>query len=195
MRKTKNGTKKNKMMESLSKIRVYTNGLVKDGVGAYAYIVLESRGGEMEIAGEKVTAFSPSILRAKFAMAGLCDDDMRMKMRAAYEGVRHCPNGTAVEIYTDNFLAGTCLETTKPTDEDGDIAERYRKYLATSGITVKFRTTKVYNGKELPGNDHDEWTWWAYHLCEDAIKRYNKENNRRGRRVDIEQMESLWKNG
>lgn len=161
-------------MESISKIRVYTNGLVKDGVGAYAYIVLESKGTEVEIAGAKGHMFAPSLLRAKFAMAGPCKDDTRMKMRAAYEGVRHCPNGVTVEVYTDNFLVDTCLRTTKATEQDGDIADRYRTHIANSRITAEYHITKVYNGKDLPNNDHDEWTWWAYHLCEDAIKRYNK---------------------
>ncbi len=182
-------------MESLSKIRVYINGLVKDGVGAYAYIVLESQSGEVEIAGAKATAFAPSLLRAKFAMAGPCDDDMRMKMRAAYEGVRHCPNGAAVEICTDNFLVDSCLKTIKATEKDGDIADRYRKYLATSGITTTFCIAKTYNGNDLPSNDHDEWTWYAYHLCEDAIRRHNKNNNRQTKQINVEEIEGLWKNG
>ncbi len=165
-------------MESTSKIRVYTNGLVKDGVGAYAYIVLESQGEEIEIAGAKATAFSPSLLRAKFAMAGPCKDDMRMKMRAAYEGVRHCPNGAAVEIYTDNFLVNSCFDSLKATEEDGDIADRYRRHIAASDIKVGYCITKVYHDKDFPDNDHDEWTWLAYHLCVDAIKRYNKGNKK-----------------
>lgn len=165
-------------MGSISKIKVYTNGLVKDGVGAYAYIVLEDRGEDVNLAGVDVRVFAPSLLRAKFAMAGPCKDDMRMKMRAAYEGVRHCPNGTAVDVYTDNFLVGSCLEVTKPDEEDGDIADRYRKHLASSGIKATYYIAKVYNGKDLPDNDHDEWTWFAYHLCEDAIRKYDKEHKK-----------------
>ena len=181
-------------MGSLSKIRVYTNGLVKDGVGAYAYIVLENPGAKIE--GMDASVLCPTILRAKFAMAGPCKDDVRMKMRAAYEGVRHCPDGTAVEIYTDNFLVDSCLETIDPAEEDGDIADRYRRHIAASGITAEYCITKVYNGRDLPDNDHDEWTWWAYHLCEDAIRRYNKENNvHYAKRIDVKQMESSWKNG
>lgn len=165
-------------MDSLSKIRVYTNGLVKDGVGAYAYIVLESQGSDAEFSGVNVKVFTPSVLRAKFAMAGPCEDDTRMKMRAAYEGVRHCPDGSSVEVYTDNFLVDSCLETIKADEEDGDIAERYRRHIKDSGIKTEYCITKVYNGRDLPDNDHDEWTWWAFHLCEDAIKRYNKEHKK-----------------
>jgi len=183
------------MTDYLSKIRVYTNGLVEDGVGAYAYIVLETRCEKAQIDGLEAKVFSPAILRAKFAMAGPCDDDMRMKMRAAYEGIRHSPNETDVEIYTDNFLVDSCLKTIKVTDRDGDIAERYRRYLADSGMTVNYCVTKVYNGNDFPANDHDEWTWFAYHLCEDAIRRYNKSNGKKKRRIDMEQLEGLWMNG
>ncbi len=166
------------MMDSLSKIRVYTNGLVENGVGAYAYIVIENVIEDAKIVGLDTTVINPSLLRAKFAMAGPCEDDMRMKMRAAYEGVRHCPAGTAVEVYTDNFLVDSCLDTIKAAEEDGDIADRYRKHLASSGIKATYHIAKVYNGRDLPDNDHDEWTWFAYHLCEDAIRKYNKEHKK-----------------
>lgn len=164
-------------MNSTSKIRVYINGVVKEGVGAYAYIVLESKNcGEVQIGEGRGTMFSPSVLKAKFAQAGPAQDDMRMKMRAAYEGVRHCPDGMEVEIYTDNFLVDSALKTTLRNMADGDIAEKYRNYVYEHRCRPVYVITKVYNEKDLPANDHDEWTWWAYHLCEDAIKRYNKEN-------------------
>ena len=50
-------------MNSNSKIRVYTNGIAVKGTGAYAYIVLESQCSQ--IAGEKMIAFAPSVLKAK----------------------------------------------------------------------------------------------------------------------------------
>lgn len=158
-----------------SKIRVYTNGLVIGEVGAYAYIVLESPcKGEMKIGDGAGIAYGPSIVRAKFAQAGPATDEMRMKMRAAYEGVRHCPPGAEVEVYTDNFLVDPALRTTKREQEDGDIAVKYRQNIADSRVQPSFIITKHYNGKDIPDNDHDEWTWWAHHLCEDAIKKYNK---------------------
>lgn len=164
-------------MNSISKIRVYTNGIAVKGTGAYAYIVLESKDcGEVQIGEGKGRMFAPSLLKAKFAKAGPATDEMRMKMRAVYEGVRHCPDGVEVEVYTDNFLIDTALKTTPRNMEDGDIAERYRQYVAAHRISVVYNITKYYNENDLPNNDHDEWTWWAHHLCEDAIKRYNKEN-------------------
>ena len=180
-RQRNHGTIKSKTMNSTSnKIRVYTNGIVHEDTGAYAYIVLESKDcGEVEIAGAKGRMFAPSVLRAKFAQAGKATDDTRMKMRAVYEGVRHCPDNTTVEVYTDNFLIDTCLRNTKPTEEDGDIAVRSRQYVLEHHIEAQFIITKYYNEKDLPNNDHDEWTWWAHHLCEDAIKRLNKDNKKK----------------
>ena len=162
-------------MSSNSKIRVYTNGIAVKGTGAYAYIVLESQCGQL--AGEKIIAFAPSVLKAKFAQSGPATDEMRMKMRAVYEGVRHCPDGREVEVYTDNFLIDSAMRTTTKDMEDGDIAERYRQYIAKHRITVVYIITKYYNEKDLPANDHDEWTWWAHQLCEDAVNRYKKENH------------------
>lgn len=160
-------------MSSTSKIRVYTNGIAVKGTGAYAYIVLESENCGDFHGG---TMFAPSVLKAKFAQSGPATDEMRMKMRAVYEGVRHCPDGREVEVYTDNFLIDSALKTTTKEMEDGDIAERYRQYVAAHRIDVVFCITKYYNGNDLPNNDHDEWTWWAHQLCEDAVKRYNKEH-------------------
>lgn len=158
-----------------SKIKVYTNGLVEDETGAYSYIVLECKsGGEIEIAGGRGQLFLPSILRAKFAQAGKATDDTRMKMRAVYEGLRHCPDGMEVEVYTDNFLMSNLLEITKPNEEDGDIAERYRKYIAEHHLTPQFSYTAVYNEKDFPCNDHDEWTWYAHWLCENEIKKFKR---------------------
>lgn len=172
--RNRTGTIKSKMMNSTSnKIRVYTNGIADGDVGAYAYIVLESRNCGEVLGG---TMFAPSLLRSKFAQAGKSSSKDRMKMRAVYEGVRHCPDGTEVEIYTDDFLVDSCLKVTKATEEDGDIAVRYRQYIADHRITPKFIITKVYKDADLPDNDHDEWTWWAHHLCCDAVKRFRKEN-------------------
>lgn len=162
-------------MSSNSKIRVYTNGIAVKGTGAYAYIVLESQCGQL--AGEKIIAFAPSVLKAKFAQAGPAKDEMRMKMRAVYEGVRHCPDNTEVEVYTDNFLIDSAMQTTTRDMEDGDIAERFRQYVAIHNVKPIYVITKYYNEKDLPANDHDEWTWWAHQLCEDAVKRYKKENH------------------
>lgn len=164
-------------MTSTSKIRVYTNGLVDDGIGAYAYIVLENEDcGEVQIADGKGRMFAPTLLRAKFAQAGKADDDCRMKMRAVYEGVRHCPDGMQVEIYTDNFLLENVFNITKANETDGDIAQKYRTYIAEHGISVLFFITKVYHGRDFPDDDHCEWTWFAHNLCEDVIKRFKKEN-------------------
>lgn len=164
-------------MNSTSKIRVYTNGIAVKGTGAYAYIVLESENcGEVKMGDGRGQMFAPSVLKAKFAQAGPAKDEMRMKMRAVYEGVRHCPDNTEVEVYTDNFLIDSAMQTTRRDMEDGDIAERYRQYVAIHNVKPVFIITKYYNENDLPNNDHDEWTWWAHHLCEDAIKRYNKEN-------------------
>ena len=99
-----------------------------------------------------------------------------MKMRAVYEGVRHCPDGAEVEVYTDNFLIDTSLRNTERNQEDGDIAVKYRQYIAEHRVNPAFVITKHYNEKDIPANDHDEWNWWAYHLCEDAIKKYKKEH-------------------
>ena len=160
-----------------NKIRVYTNGLVAEGVGAYAYIVLESVNcGEVQLGEGRGTMFAPSMLKTKFAQAGKATDETRMKMRAVYEGVRHCPDGAEVEVYTDNFLVDSCLKTIGANEQDGDIAERYRRYVSQHAITPVFHITDVYKENDLPSNDHDEWTWWAHHLCKDAIKRYFKEN-------------------
>ncbi len=165
------------MKSTFDKIRVYTNGAVVDGIGAYTYIVLESKDcGVVQMGEGRGRMFAPSVLKAKFAQAGKSTSEDRMKMRAVYEGVRHCPDNTEVEVYTDNFLIDSCLKVTKPNEEDGDIAERYRRYVAEHHISVVFCITKVYNEKDLPNNDHDEWTWWALYLCKDAIKRYIKEN-------------------
>ena len=167
-------------MTSTSKIRVYTNGVVEDGKGAYAYIVLESKDcGVVQIGEGRGRMFAPSILRSKFAQAGPANDEMRMKMRAVYEGVRHSPDNSTVEVYTDNFLIDTALRNTKPTEEDGDIAVRYRQYVSEHHITVQYIITKYYNENDLPANDHDEWTWWAHQLCMDAIKRLSKDNKKK----------------
>lgn len=164
-------------MKSNSKIRVYTNGLAIKGTGAYSYIVLESKDcGEVSIGDGRGQMFAPSVLKAKFTQAGPATDEMRMKMRAVYEGVRHCPDGVEVEVYTDNFLIDSAMKTTTREMEDGDIAEKYRQYLEVHKVEPVFIITKYYNGTEFPNNDHDEWTWWAHHLCEDAIKKYNKEH-------------------
>ena len=164
-------------MTSTSKIRVYINGIVDEGVGAYAYIVLENKDcGVVQITNGKGRLFAPSLLRAKFAQAGKANDDCRMKMRAAYEGVRHCPDGAQVEIYTDNFLLDDMLQSTRPNDADGDIAQKYRDYIAAHGIRVSFVMTKTYHGKDYPANDHDEWTWYAHWLCENEIKKFKKTN-------------------
>ena len=165
-------------MNSTSKIRVYTNGLVDDGVGAYAYIVLESKDlGTIDFGEGSGRAFAPSELKSKFSQAGAATDEMRMKMRAVYEGVRHCPDNTEVEVYTDNFLIDSAMKTTRRDMEDGDIAERFRQYVAIHNVKPVYVITKYYNEKDLPANDHDEWTWWAHQLCEDAVKRYKKENH------------------
>lgn len=156
-------------MNSTSKIRVYTNGLVQNGAGAYAYIVIESESAGEILGGH---AYKPSVLRSKFSQAGPAKEEIRMKMRAVYEGVRHCPDGYEVEVYTDNFLVDTALRTTEPNQEDGDIAERYRRYIAQHGIKPQFIICKHYNERDLPANDHDEWTWMAYHMCEKAIEDY-----------------------
>ena len=165
-------------MNSTSKIRVYTNGIAVKGTGAYAYIVIESKDcGDIRIGEGGGRVFSPSVLKAKFTQAGPAKDEMRMKMRAVYEGVRHCPDGVEVEVYTDNFLIDSAMMTTTAEMEDGDIAVRFRKYVSEHRITPVYIITKYYNEKDLPANDHDEWTWWAHQLCEDAIKRYKKENH------------------
>lgn len=171
-----NGTKKNKTMNSTSKIRVYTNGIVNNGTGAYAYIVIESESAGEILGGQ---AHKPSILRSKFAQAGPATEEVRMKMRAVYEGVRHCPDNSSVDVYSDNFLLKSIFETTLPNMQDGDIAERYRNYVFSHGITVNYIITKHYNERDFPNNDHDEWTWWAYNLCENAIKSFNKTNNKK----------------
>ena len=164
-------------MNLISKIRVYTNGLIIDGVGAYAYIVLESPcHGEVKIGDGAGIAYGPSAVRTKFAMAGPATDEMRMKMRAVYEGVRHCQDGTEVDVYTDNFLIDTALRNTERNQEDGDIAVRYRQYVAEHRVQPSFIIIKHYNEKDLPDNDHDEWNWLAYHLCEKAIENYNNEH-------------------
>ena len=161
-------------MNSTSKIRVYTNGLVVEGVGAYAYIVLESKNlGTIDFGDGCGAAFGPSSLKSKFAQSGPATDEMRMKMRAVYEGVRHCPDGSEVEIYSDNFLVDTALNTTQPEQIDGDIAVRYRHYVAQHNIKPKFFTCRHYNERDLPANDHDEWTWLAYHMCEKEIENEN----------------------
>lgn len=160
-------------MSSTSKIRIYTNGVITDGVGAYAYIVLESENlGIIDFGEGSGTAFGPTMLRSKFAQAGPASDVMRMKMRAVYEGVRHCPDGVEVEVHTDNFLIDIALNTTAPNQEDGDIAERYRRYIAQHGIKPTFILCKHYNERDLPANDHEEWTWLAYRMCEEAIESY-----------------------
>lgn len=160
-------------MSSTSKIRVYTNGLIVDVVGAYAYVVLESKNcGVVDFGEGKGTAYGPSELKSKFSQAGPATDEMRMKMRAVYEGVRHCPDNTEVDVYTDNFLIDTVLRTTEPHQEDGDIAVRYRNYVVQHGIKPNFITCKHYNEKDLPANDHDEWTWLAYRMCEKEIENY-----------------------
>lgn len=102
-----------------------------------------------------------------------------MKMRAVYEGVRHCPDNAEVEICTDSLRMDFLLKTTRAGEENGDIAARYRRYVADHGISVHYCVTEAYNGDDLPANDHDEWTWWARHLCDDAIGRFQqgKQNN------------------
>lgn len=166
-------------MRSSSKIRVYTNGIAVKGTGAYAYIVIESKEQSLTENGNgSLCVLSPSTLKAKFAQSGPAKDEMRMKMRAVYEGVRHCPDNMEVEVYTDNFLIDTAMRTTTREMEDGDIADRYRQYVAAHRISVVYRITKHYNGNDFPNNDHDEWTWLAYNLCENAIKKYDKEHKK-----------------
>lgn len=166
-------------MNSISKIRVYTNGVEEEGTGAYAYIVLENKDcGTVKIEDGGGRIFSPSLLRAKFAQAGATTDEMRMKMRAVYEGIRHCPDGSNVEVYTDNFLIETTMRTSTRDMVDGDIADKYRRYIEEHRIHPTYFATKVYYKNDLPANNHDEWTWWARFLCEYAIKKYNKENKK-----------------
>lgn len=161
------------MSSTSNKIRVYTNGLVQKNVGAYAYIVLENENcGEVDFGEGKGRMFAPSSLKCKFAQAGPATDEMRMKMRAVYEGVRHCPDGAEVEVYTDNFLIDTTLNKTTPAEADYDIAIRYRQYVAQHGVKPQFILCKHYYENDLPANDHDEWAWLAYHMCEKAIKEY-----------------------
>lgn len=160
-------------MNSNSKIRVYTNGLIIQGVGAYAYVVLENNSvGALDFGEGNGTAYGPSSLKSKFSQAGPAKDEMRMKMRAVYEGVRHCPDGAEVDVYTDNFLVDTALRITEPNQEDGDIAVRYRQYIAQHGIKPQFIICKHYNEKDIPANDNDEWNWLAYHMCEKSIENY-----------------------
>ena len=160
-------------MNSPSKIRVYTNGLIKNKVGAYAYIVLESKNlGVVDFGEGSGRAYGPSELKSKFAQAGPANDEMRMKMRAVYEGIRHCPDNAEVDVYTDNFLIDTVLRTTRQHEEDGDIAVRYRNYISQHGVKPNFVICKHYNEKDLPANDHDEWTWLAYRMCEKEIEEY-----------------------
>lgn len=164
-------------MKSDSKIRVYTNGMVAKGAGAYAYVVLESKEcGDVRIGDGFGRMSGPSKPRAEFAQAGPATDEMRMQMRAVYEGVRHCPDNAHVEVYGDNFLLECAFESVTRVMENGDIAERYRQYVAAHKISVSFVITNRYRADDLPCNDDDEWTWYAYHLCEKAIKRYNKGN-------------------
>lgn len=167
------------MKSTSDRIRVYTCGLAIEGTGAYTYIVLENTDcGEVAVGDARGRLEGPTILRARFSQAGPAKSEERMKIRAVYEGVRHCPDGATVEIYTDCFIMQQILFTTKPTDADGDIVERYRRYIAEHRIMPKFFSTKVYNEKDLPCNDHEEWTWWAHDLCRDAIRRYDKENKK-----------------
>lgn len=164
-------------MEYTSKIRVYTNGVVMNGVGAYAYVVLENENcGEIEVGEAKGRLFAPSLLKAKFAQAGVAAEDVRMKMRAVYEGVRHCPDGRQVEVHTDNPLLNIILQDTKPDQEDGDIAVRYRQYIAEHKIQPQFVIVRTYCDRDFPNNDNDEWSWWAHTLCTDAIKKWQKEH-------------------
>jgi len=159
------------------KIRVYTNGVAAKGAGAYAYVVLESKDcGDVSIGDGSGRMFGPSRPRAEFAQAGAATDEMRMQMRAVYEGVRHCPDNAHVEVYGDNFLLECAFESVSKDMENGDIAERYRGYVAEHKISVAFFVTNRYKADDIPCNDHDEWTWYAYHLCERAIRQYNKEN-------------------
>ena len=156
-----------------NKIRVYTNGVVHDGTGAYAYIVLEDKDLSTPAVASSVRIglSSPSLLRAKFAQAGKSDSAVRMKMRAAYEGVRHCPDGRAIAIYTDEYLLQGYLDDEKLSASNNDIASKYRTYIVEHKLDVTFLFAETYKKDDFPDNDHDEWTWWAHSLCEDAIKR------------------------
>lgn len=157
-------------------IRVFTDGIVKNGIGAYAYAVVENKdGGQVQIGDSKGTmVFTSGFLRASYAQAGKTLDDDRMKMRAVYEGVRHCPDGVGVKVATDDFLMQAALKVTMPNQVNGDIAAKYRAYIEAHRISVSFALTDYYNGDDLPDNDHDEWTWYVRNLCEQAIKNYAK---------------------
>lgn len=152
-----------KTTTSLSNIRVYTHGYVdaRSECGAYAYIVLSGK-----LPREPLNCF---------AQAGKTTDVMRMKMRAIYEGVRHCPDGVSVEIYLGDTLLTPVLETATGADFNADIAERYRRYIGEHRITPVFVQTKMYSDNDLPSNDHDEWVWYAHRLCEEAIEKHLKE--------------------
>ncbi len=164
-------------MESTSdKIKVYVDGVIENDTGAYAYVVLESKNcGPINIAGADGRAYGPSELKARFGQAGKSNDRVRMSLRAVYEGVRHCPDGCEPEVYTESYFLDSILESTPANGKNGDIAERYRKYVAEHHITPVFIITDVYGGFDLPDDDHKEWTWMARNLCEEAIKTY-KEN-------------------
>lgn len=146
---------------SLSDVRVYTHGLVSNGCGAYAYAVL---GGDY-----------PAEPLNRFSQAGRATDAVRMKMRAVYEGVRHCPDGVRARVYVDDLALSSVLGTATGGDANADIAERYRAYIREHRITPAFVTAGAYLGDDLPCNDHDEWVWYSHQLCEDAIEKHLKE--------------------
>ena len=153
-------------MESTSKIRVYTAGIEKNGVGAYAYAVLEvtpgMRGGDV------------INVRSRFAQAGPCKNDLRMKMRAFYEGIRHCPDGTEPEVLSDCYPIKEMLYNTNKYSENGDIAERFRQYILEHNVRPSFCLTDIYAEDDLPCDGHQECTWMVNNLCEEAIERYNE---------------------
>lgn len=151
-------------MKSNSKFRVYTGGIERKGIGAYSYVVLEVEPGEH--GGEIVS------MRSRFAQAGASKNALRMKMRAFYEGVRHCPDGAEAEVLSDYYSVKELLETTGRYDENGDIAERYRQYVGEHNVNPSFCLAEVYADDDLPCDGHQEWTWMANQLCEDAIKQY-----------------------
>lgn len=154
------------MKSNFDKIRVYTHGIAYEGRGAYSYIVLENRDcGEVAIASGKGRLLAPTSLKAKFAQGGKADDEMRMKMRAVYEGLRHCPDGSPVDVFTDSTLVKRSLDTTEEGEGNYDIASRYRGYLAAHGIQPMFALAALRILDDLPDNDHDEWLWMAEQMC------------------------------
>lgn len=154
------------MKSNFDKIRVYTHGAAHDGKGAYSYIVLENKDcGAAKIASGQGRLLAPTSLKAKFAQGGKADDEMRMKMRAVYEGLRHCPDGMPVEVFTGSALVKRSLDTTNEGEANWDIASRYRDYAAAHGIEPTFSISTLQIVDDLPDNDHDEWLWLAGQMC------------------------------